>query len=290
TSLYYEPAFGSGMPIWNGSTFVNFTFTELTLTIPSSRLANTLYDVFVALNSNVVTPCFGVAWSSSTAGSSARGTGAGTTQVELKQGVWTNSVSVSCVNGATTFTVGANQGTLVATCWIDGTNGQVSFNVSAGFSRKWACSNVYNKQPIRLAVTDSTASWTYSTNTFRPSNNNGGGCNCANVVTALPQVVDNAFLEFTTIFSTGSPPTGQTAIGIGWNSTSAASGINGLSSMGIGSNPGFTLGATSEARYSAYGALGVNNVQALERSSVSNTTNTFFGQVGSMNLGVAFGG
>ncbi len=218
TNLYYEPAFGQGIPIWNGSNFVNFTFSEMTLAIPSSRLANTIYDVCVFSNAGTPTIAFSVAWTTSTAGSGARGTGAGSAEITQTQGVWTNAVVINGVNGATTYSsIPANQCTMVGTVLIDGTNGQVSFSTAFGQNRRWAAWNFYNKQNLYLIAGDSTASWTDLTvGTVRPSNNNAA--NRATIVVGLPLEMVNATFLQNFAANNGS----QFAIGFGIDGTTNA--------------------------------------------------------------------
>lgn len=264
TTLYYEPAFGATVPIYNGTAFINFQFSELTLTVPSSRLANTIYDVLIFSNSGVVTPCISVAWTTSTAGSGNRGSGAGTAQISQVNGIWTNAVAVTgCVNGASSFNISANQGTVVATCLVDGTNGQLTFNAAIGQSRKWACVNLYNKQTITLQLQDPTASWTYITNSWRESRGQ-----TTNFVTALQSVaLEDVDVEFfqSVNFNCSNTAAAGASIGIGINSTSTPSGQVGQSECLMG-------GATITDNHTATGAahailgrgIGSNAINSLE--------------------------
>jgi len=85
TAVYYTPYVGNVIPIYNGTTFATKTFAELTLTLNTNHLADTAYDVFIWLESGVVTIGTGPAWNNSTGGSSARGSGASTTELEYKR-------------------------------------------------------------------------------------------------------------------------------------------------------------------------------------------------------------
>lgn len=274
TTLYYEPMVGNQIPIYNGNTTVMFTFSEMTLTIPSSRLANTIYDACITTTTagaysatGSPTIVFSVAWTTSTAGSGARGTGAGTAQIVQVNGVWTNSVSFNGVNGATTISgIPANTCTVIGTVLVDATNGQVSFTRTYGQSRKWSTFNFYNRQQINLQVGDATSTW--STNavsypTFRESR--GQTTNFAAIVRGLPD--EGADISFAQDCSTSGAGVGC-YIGIGINSTTAASGQVGL---------GFNIGAqnTTIARHTLTPFIGLNNINALE--SQLNGTGTFFG-------------
>ena len=273
TNLFYEPAFGNGLPIYNGSAMANVAFSELTLAVPSSRVADTLYDVYVFLNSGTPTLAFGPAWSSSTLGSSARGSGAGTAQQATVAGIVVNASAVTAVNGSNSYTIPTNQGTYVGTCYIDGTNGQLSFYRTWGQSRKWACWNAYNQQKIVLKVGDSTSSWTYASATPRVSRGNSG--NSMIVLTGLAQEeVEVSFQQTITVQENTS--SGSAQIGVGVNATSF-SGTTGNVIFNISGNPGTVVGGNGVASYTLPPSLGVNQLNALEATPQTAGTITFDG-------------
>src|SRR5882762_4456840 len=111
TAVYYTQAVGNLCPIYNGTSFVPTTFTEQTLTLVASHAANQIYDVFAFSDSGVFTIGTGPAWSTATAGSGARGTGAGTTELTRLSGLWVNATQITARNGSTTYTVAANRAT-----------------------------------------------------------------------------------------------------------------------------------------------------------------------------------
>ena len=61
-----------------------------------------------------------------TAGAGARGTGAGTAQISRLQGIWVNSNSITAYNGLSSFTIPANQCTIVGSLSIDSGGGTVT--------------------------------------------------------------------------------------------------------------------------------------------------------------------
>lgn len=261
TAVIYTPYVGNLVPIYNGTGFSPVVFSELTLTLTSSQAINTIYDVFVFNNLGVQTLVTGPAWSSSTAGSCTRGSGAGTTALSRLSGVWVNAVSMSARNGSSTFTIPASQATYLGSIFIDGTAGQVSCHRSYGQSRKWGVWNAYNRVPILLQAGDSTASWTYATGGLRPSNNNTA--NSLTVFAGLPEEeVNNQFIQQT------QPNGSTTGSSIGWNSTAALSGVAGiLASTGAS---GFVGNAI--AQYVAAPFLGLSVVTALESGNASTPT------------------
>ena len=254
TVLYYEPVVGNQIPIYNGANLVPTTFSELTLTIPSSRLANTIYDVCVFSNAGTPTAAFSVAWTTSSAGSGARGSGAGTAQIGRTLGVWTNSVAISAVNGASTFSVPANQCTIAATVLIDGVAGQTTFHRTFGQSRKWAAWNFYNRLPIYLKAGDGTATWSCATCGPRPANNNN-----ANSLTLLSGLAEETF-DIRSIM-TGTDVAGSSGLtGIGFNSNSAFGGTRASFNKGTGTDE-----RTLNTSFMAPPFVGTNNVFILEQ-------------------------
>jgi hypothetical protein len=265
TTVYYTPYIGSLIPIYDGTTFSITQFTELTMAMNSNHVASTLYDFFVINDAGTIRLVTGPAWNNSTAGSCSRSTGAGTTELERLNGLWVNKNDITARYGATTVAVSARRATYVGTMFVDGTNGQVSCHVSFGQSRKWGVWNAYNRQPIALAAGDSTASWTYATNTIRAAN--GTAANSFTFLAGLPEELLEA--HYRVRASTSINTTGQ--IGIGVNSTTAYSGVQGI--MVSGGTQG--LDQDLNAIYRAVPAIGIHTITALERG-INNTT-TFNG-------------
>jgi hypothetical protein len=283
TSVFYTPFTGNLCPIYNGSRMIPTEFSELTLTLSSSHLASQIYDVFVFSNSGVVTLATGPAWTTPTAGSGARGTGASTTELTRLNGYWVNAVQITGRNGANTFTIAANNATYVGSIFMDGTNGQVTCHRAWGASRKWGIWNAYNRQSLILKAGDSTASWTYNTATIRASR--GQSTNSLTVFSGLAEELYQ--LQFAqTISSTGNESTRADA-GIGWNSTTAMSGRFGsVGSVGDDDVLGNAIASFIQAP-----ALGINVVTALENAADPAGTNiTWFGGEDDMVLSAMWRG
>ncbi len=185
TNVYYTPYVGNGVPIWNGTSYVIFAISQLTLALSGSNLGNTIYDVFIFSNSGTPAVVTGPAWTSSAAGTGARGTGAGTTQLQRVSGLWVNAVQITGNNGASSFTIPANQATYVGSILIDQTAGQVSTYLSWGQNRKWGVWNAYNRAPLQLQAGDPTASWANTAVGWRASNSTPG--NAITTLTGLPE-------------------------------------------------------------------------------------------------------
>lgn len=279
TAVYYTPYVGSLVPIYNGASMIPTTFSELTLTLASSHAANTIYDVFVFSNSGVLTLVTGPAWTTSTAGAGARGTGASTTELTRISGLWVNAVSMTARNGSTTYTVGANLGTYVGSIFIDGSAGQITCHVSAGNLRRWAVWNAYNRRPITLKLTDATASWTNTPTTWRQSRADTD--NVLKVFSGLPEeAYDLRFAQL--VQSAVNISTSTADIGIGYNSTSALSGRS--AEQHLISPSTNTIRTTLVAEHRAPPSIGVNNVNPIEQAPNGTTNNTYFGAETNMLL------
>lgn len=284
TAVYYTPYVGNLVPIWNGTQYAINSFSELTLTLHSNHTANSIYDVFVFLDSSTVTIGTGPAWNTATAGSGARGTGAGTTELERKNGLWTNKVSMTARNGSSTYTVDANKGIYVGSIYMDGTNGQISAHTAYGQNRKWGVWNAYNRVPIIMKGGDSTSSWSYNSATVQASN--GSADNKITSFTGLDESsVDVEFVQFVTLSVSSVAATIE--IGIGVNSTTAYSGKNGRLTLSAASTVN-SSGADLKATHDIAPALGIQNIQMLEAVPGTNGTETYSGTEPLMKMSVRY--
>jgi hypothetical protein len=176
TTVYFTPYKGNAVPVTtdSGSTYPLTTFSQLSQTTtdatksPAAVAASSVYDMFVWYDSGTTTlRCTrGPAWSSGTS----RGTGAGTSELQLVNGYYVNKNAIT--NGP-----GANLGTYVGSIasnasstidWIIGGSGSGGV---AGFLGVW---NNYNRLSAVATTTDSGATYTYSTNTPRQARASAG--------------------------------------------------------------------------------------------------------------------
>lgn len=266
TAIYYTPYMGNLVPIYNGASMTPTEFSELTLTLSASHALNTIYDVFVFSNSGVLTLATGPAWSVSTAGSGARGTGAATTQLTRIKGLYVNAVQMTGRNGSTTYTVGANLATYLGSILIDGSAGQCSCHLSWGQSRKYGVWNAYNRRPVTLRAGDSTASWAYLTGTIRAAN--GSSANSITLLAGLAEEEVDARYEVNAFATLGGGTTVKPINYIGWNSTTVGSGFAGSGNNAAGSST-LTWAANMIAHYVAPPSLGSNVITALENGNSS---------------------
>lgn len=287
TTVYYTPYVGLLVPIYNGTTFVATSIiSELNATLVASHAANKIYDWYIFLVSGVATLGTGVSWDagsggSVTAGSCARGTGASGSALARVGGIWTNAVSTTMRygNGTTTTTIPANQATYVGSMFMDGTNGQLTCHVSYGQSRKFGLWNAYNRKPITLQVGDPTSSWNYGSTTVRQSNAAAG-----NVATTFAGLQDEPYQATFSQFLQDNVNAQQreAVIGIGYNSTSAFSGTQATVNFNNVLASALTISVTATAFFNPVPALGINNVNCCESSTVGSPA--YFGTQSNMLL------
>lgn len=139
----------------------------------STSVANAAAGTFVATSGSQSGTHTG------TNNTSLRGTGAGTTELEVKDGIITNKNSITLkAGGSTVGTPAANCATLLGSiyCTANGQTGVALFPSAAagGGSPVLGVSNAYNRVPMTSISRDSTASWTYNSGTWRGTNGNVG--------------------------------------------------------------------------------------------------------------------
>ena len=188
TVIYYTPYAGARVQIYDGVAFVPFAFAQLTATTTTTnQVANGVYDLFVFSNSGTVTLGFGPAWTSATS----RGTGAGTTQLQLTQGLWTNQQTITLTNGATAYSPKApGLATYVGTVAITAAAGQMAMQFkpspAVGGNNTWlGVWNAYNRVTVRSRSAENQNFWDYPTQTYRAVN--GSNNNRINWVDGLQQ-------------------------------------------------------------------------------------------------------
>lgn len=279
TSIYYTPHIGNTVPIYNGSTFTPTAFSELTLTLSSSHVASNIYDVYVFSNSGVLTLVTGPSWSagtagSITAGSCARGTGAGGASLARVNGLYTNNLQITGRNGATTYSINANLATYLGSIFMDGTNGQISCHRTYGLARKWGVWNAYNRAPVILKAGDATASWSYTSATIRQARTSVS--NTITIFSGLAEDIYTAKIYGNWTIAGAAQGTTLTArVGIGFNSTTAYSGFV-ASFSGAASTSVTDKADGSSGEYVIMPLLGINSVNMLENSQATTST-TFLG-------------
>jgi hypothetical protein len=268
TVIYYTPYIGNRLPIYNGTIMVPTAFTELANITTNSATgnaglaavaANSNYDLFAWSNGGTPTLTRGPAWTSDTL----RGTGAGTTELEKVDGIWTNKNAIA--NGP-----GARLGTYVGTVRSDLAN-QINFILggsgAGGVAAVLGVWNAYNRIDVRGLIASSSGSWSYSTAAWRSA----GGSDTMRVSLVAGQPEDFASFNYSAMaFDTG---TGYAVAGIGQDSTTVMSGrgVQGSATSVIGGNP---IGEHVSQ------PMGYHYFQALEYCVATGGTMTWYGATG----------
>lgn len=268
SSIFYTPYLGNAIPIWNGSTFVQTAFSQLTMTLTAgAHPAGTFYDIFVYLNAGVVSIGTGPAWTNTTTRSAAiTQTGAA--------GIWTNTATISLVNnGVTTAGVAANQATYVGSVWA-GNNGNTTmqFKPAAGSTGIGATGigatlglwNAYNRLKYVAQMKDVTVSWTNASATWTRANGATTSCTCGWIDGLGQSLVLAEYIQ-----SIGDAAGSDGQIGVTFDSnTNTPAGLTG-DYLSAGSMHGTVTGGDTLV------SLGQHFVNAMERAAAG--TATFYG-------------
>lgn len=159
TTVYATPYNGDSVELYDGTDWQVYKFTELsqetsdTAKSPAAVANNSNYDIFVWNDAGTLRATRGPLWTSDTA----RGTGAGTTELELFEGRYVNKVAIS--NGPA-----ARKGLYVGTIRSDGS---AQINDSLAKRHVW---NTYNRRVRPMSVYEATNSWSYNSTTVRQAN------------------------------------------------------------------------------------------------------------------------
>lgn len=142
STIYWHPVDGNLIPIYVGGVFVaKVVAAAMPIVLTAgNHAANTIYDLWAALDPADDTTLIvgaGPAWSNSGLATSARGTGAGTPELESIGGFDVNKVEVTLRNNLTTYTIDPRGAFLLGTVLIDAAAAQVTCHVSSGQDRKW---------------------------------------------------------------------------------------------------------------------------------------------------------
>lgn len=249
TTLYFSPFAGNQIGLYDGSSVWNLrAFSELSVSL-SGLTANTNYDVFIYDNAGTATIDTLTAWTNDTTRATA---------LVLQNGVLVKS-------GATTRRY-------IGTIRITGTTGQTEDSAARRYV--W---NYYNRVQKLLRATDSTATWTYNSTTYRPFNNSTtDGTGQFSYVQGFSEEPVTA--SATALFGGGSGTLQQGFVGIGVDSTSTSSATI-LAPNVIAVTNGTAQTRTSRAEYFGFPGIGKHTFSALERTVDTNSL-TFCGNNG----------
>lgn len=264
--VYYVPHAHDLVPVWNGTRWVAKTIppasSPLVAIANTTLLAtNTNFDIFLYDNAGTLTALAGPAWSSGTS----RGTGAGTSELERKNGRWVNKVNIS--GGPA-----AQRGLYVGTVRTDGSS---FVNDTTAKRHVW---NTYNRVERAMRnATETANSWgSNGTGVIRQANANAA--NQLNFVVGLDEDAVSAEVQ-SQGGVTGLDGTAKLMAGIGLDVTNArASGcLYGQMSLNVG-NGTHALQAELHASWKGRPGIGTHFLSWLEQDAGGG--GTFYGDNG----------
>lgn len=274
TNVYYTPTIGRFVPLFDGSTW-NITNTGGELVLPlDNNSGHTGYhqsgknfDYYVYNDSGNIRLGTGPAWSTDIS----RGTGAGTTEVEILNGLPTNKNSMVLRFGSasgSTVTAAAHTALLVGSGRMTA-DGQTEDSAAKRFTN-----NAFNTIVSLLYRNDPTDSWNYLTATYRQWN-----ATAANRVEVMRSFdVDLVSINIVAIMAQLSSSTARSGFfGIGLDVTNAKDAGN----VGGIVNSSTAIGAVAAlASWSGYPGLGYHALNLVEKGAGTADTQTWYGDVG----------
>jgi hypothetical protein len=260
STVYYTPACGDLVPIYDGTNMVPTVFAELSQAVsdttksPAAVAADSVYDIFVWNDGGTIRATRGPAWTNITTRS------AGTALTRVK-GIMLNNASIT--NGPA-----ASRGTWVGTIAsnaagsIDWIYAAVSAGGTAGKFGVW---NTYNQISFASMVGESADSWTYATAAWRQANAQ------ANMKISFVRGINEVTVKATYNSLGQGSASGGAAVGIGLDSTTAFVGSPAISAAS-------QFGALA-SHYSGLPGIGLRTLYPIEYSRGAGTV-TLYGDIG----------
>ncbi len=173
STVFFTPFRGQAAPLWTGKAFRAFDYggelsqlTADTTKSPAAVVANSNYDVFLWTDNGTYRATRGPAWTSNTA----RGTGVGSSELELLKGIYVNKVAIT--NGpAARFGLYLGSFHSNASATVNFIFGGLASGGSAGDLGVW---NNFNRVLIGSYVFDTGTSYTYTSATVRQARDSTG--------------------------------------------------------------------------------------------------------------------
>lgn len=257
TTVFYALFFGNQIPLWNGTTFVMTTFTELSVATtdttksPAAIGASKMNDWFVWNDAGTIRVGHGPDWTNDTTRS---------LTLTRVNGLWTNTSAIT--NGPA-----AGFGTWVGTTRSNASS-QIDWNLggsaSTGSAGFLGLANSYNQEPVYAQTRDSGTSYTYTSSTKRQARGS------AQMQISFISLGENPVEAFATaVAQTGGTGTPAATMGVGLDTTSAFTG-----STSVSGGPTGTVLAGHYPSYVGIPAVGFHFV-SLNQASDNVNANTF---------------
>jgi hypothetical protein len=280
TSVYYIPAgVGLSVPHWDGTDVQDLSIsTGLALSLDSSsghagyHQSGKNFDLFVFDDGGTVRLGSGPTWNAgAVAGSDiARGTGAGSTDLESFAGLVVNKNDIALRFGSSSGDVAAvtaRQATYVGS-FRSTADGQATDTRA-----RRLLFNAYNLRLMAIGVRDVSNAWTYSTNVFRQARGDA-----SNKVEILAGLIGGAVTLSLNAIASFSSINQYAGIGIGLDSTTTHA-IESQNGVGFTGNTDDFPTINLKASYSGYPGLGYHYLAWLE-SGAGAGTQTWYGTNG----------
>jgi hypothetical protein len=269
STVYWTPYKGQWLPLWNGSNFVwtdmggelSQATTDATKS-PAACANNSNYDMFGWDDSGTKRHTRGPAWTSDTA----RGTGAGTTELELLNGIPVNKNAIT--NGPA-----ARKGTYTGSIRTNGTatvDWKFGTIAASGGIANFGLWNNYNRVFVNACVRDSTDTWTYATASWRNANNSAT-MRCQLIAGLNEEMAEGVYVAIAAATAT-TPCWGASIDGAAPTTNGGTVGYNGNAQSAAG--PGRTV---------AFPGLGFHYMGAMECPTTSATV-TYAGDGGAPTI------
>lgn len=261
TRIHYVPASGANLWLYDGTRWRRIGFSALSLDLSQAfQAGGNIYDLFVVNDAGTLRLGTGPAWASATA----RGTGAGSTELQPLDGLLTNKLAMALRWGpaaGAALTAAPGTALYVGSVYVEA-GGQ-----AADTQTRRHLFNAYNQDARPWSVTDPVASYQYSLAAWRVTNCNPD--NRVQVLAGLPGVLAEAEACSLPYSSTPDPVAIYTGIGI--NSTSVNAGDSEFVSF-----RGTNLPISVRSRFRGFLPLGLNSINWLE-SGGGSAQQTWFG-------------
>jgi hypothetical protein len=257
TAHFWTPYKGEAIPIFNGSQMVIYDMggelTQLatdTTKSPAAVVASSNYDIFGWIDGTTPRATRGPAWTSATA----RGSGAGTTQLQIQNGILLNANAITngppALRGTYLGTIRSN-----ASSTFDWKPGGSGSGGSAGVLSIW---NYFNRIAMSARCVDSGATYTYASGTIRQAR--ASAANQISLILGLQE--DSVMASYSQSGSV--PASSDMLVGIGLDSTSA--NIAAVAA-GAGGSATDAAGTASASLSSGTVGLGWHTLSANEASN-----------------------
>lgn len=268
TTLYYALYKHDLVPLYDGTNWDVFRFTELSIAMAASAnwAANSNFDVYVYNDGGTLRLVTGAAWTSDTARNES---------LTRLNGRWTNTASMTGrYAAASTVTVGANQGLYVGTIRTTASAGTTTMEFGGealnGDPIRFYVWNAYNRVLTGGVVADTTDTWTYQSTTVRSKNNS-----TTNRATFVRGLNEDAMTVDAIVRGATSTAADAGIVGIGLDVTNSLN-----TSARIRSTASVSTIFILIVSYRGYPGLGLHFLQALEACAAAVAAVTFNGDVG----------